>query len=335
MARTASMSVRNNLIEQILNVKPEGFETLAVEIYRYQFKNNPVYHRFCSLLGKTPAYTTEIKEIPFMPVGFFKNHLVSSYDGRPEIIFESSSTTGQIPGRSPLYDTTLYHSVAVRGFEYATGKSPSEFEWLALLPSYLERPNASLVFMVEHFIKMGGGSFFSSNHNALAVRLEENMEKGKPTVLIGVSFALLDFAEQIDINLDNVHVIETGGMKGRRTEITRVELHKKLVNALHVDTIGSEYGMTELTSQAWSAGSGIYTAAPTLRIVVRELNDPLSNAQAGQRGALNCIDLANIDTCSFIATDDIGICHKDGTFEVLGRIDGSEQRGCNLMVSDL
>jgi hypothetical protein len=269
--------------------------------------------------------------IPHLPIALFKHNLIKTNAFEPEIVFESSTTTGQIPSQHAVRSLELYRKVSVRGFETAFGTHVSSLRWYGLLPSYLERPNASLVYMVEDFIHKGGGGFFISDYEKLNKELAKCESEGIPAVLIGVSFALLEFADQMSTGLRSTIVIETGGMKGRRRELTRAELHDELKSGLGTDKIYSEYGMTELLSQAWSDGSEKFRTAPTLKIGIREISDPMAKAQTGVRGAINVMDLANIDSCAFIATDDSGVRYDDGAFEVLGRLDGSEQRGCNLM----
>ena len=249
----------------------------------------------------------------------------------PQLIFESSTTTGQKPSKHHLCDPLLYKQSAELGFSHVFGLDVSELRWLGLLPSYMDRPTASLVYMVEHFAHLGGGRLYNKDLESLAWDLEENESQEIPSILIGVTFALLECARSYPLKLTNTIVMETGGMKGRGEELPRNEVHSRLSEAFGVAGIASEYGMTELSSQAWSLSDGLFRSAPTLRIHIRDLRDPLSFVLSGERGGINCIDLANIDTCAFIATDDIGLQYSDGSFEVLGRIDGSEQRGCNLM----
>ena len=326
--------VRTELIRRIKTVSDLSFDVLALDIYRFQYTYNQVYRQFCDLIGRTPDFVTSATAIPCLPIRFFKSHDVVSGHFNPDVTFESSTTTGQIPSRHSVGSLSLYDEVATRGFESLTRKPIDRFTWLGLLPSYLERPNASLVHMVRRFVRTGGGGFFMDDLKALRDRITRLEASGKPTILIGVSFALLEFAEQFPQKLRHTMVIETGGMKGRREEITRVELHRRLASAFDLDFVCSEYGMTELLSQAWSFGDGLFRCAPTMRVRIRQLSDPLTYCRTGERGAINCFDLANIDSCAFIATDDAGVVYSEGAFEVLGRLDGSEQRGCNLMFTE-
>ncbi|MDX1407191.1 MAG: acyl transferase [Saprospiraceae bacterium] len=316
-----------------MTVEPGGFEALALDIARFQYRNNTLYRQYCHLVGRLPDQAGDLAHLAFLPIQFFKQTLVSSNAQSPAIVFESSTTTGARPSRHGLWEPELYAKNARRGFEVATGQRVEDLTWLALLPSYLERPHASLVYMMRDFVARGqpGSGFFLDDFNALAGALRSCEERKQPAVLLGVSFALLDFAQAFPMSLQSTMIVETGGMKGRREEMTRATLHATLQRAFGVRRIGSEYGMTEMLSQAWSAGGGRFQCAPTLRVMTREIQDPLELC-VGRRGALNCIDLANIDSCSFIATDDTGLVHEDGTFEMFGRLDGSEQRGCNLMV---
>ena len=329
------MISRSELINQLSSVNAETFDELALKVFHFQYNNNDIYNEFCNLIGRTPSTVDSPAAIPHLPIGMFKRHFVICNGQTPEVVFESSTTTGQTPSQHALCDEDLYKRTASRGYSHVMGSSIDKVEWLALLPSYLDRPNSSLIYMTQYFIEQGGGAFFNLDHQALADKLVSNEEGGVPSVLLGVSFALLDFVEAFQLDLKHTTVIETGGMKGKREELPRETLHQIFTAGLGVSSIGSEYGMTELTSQAWSHGNGVFQSSPTLRISTRQFNDPLSLCAPGDRGAINCTDLANIDTCAFIATDDIGVVQDNGEFEVLGRLDGSEQRGCNLMVENL
>ena len=304
-------------------------------VFHFQYNNNETYQRFCDLVGRTPDVIQDYRSIPHLPIRLFKAHAIKSGPFVPEVIFESSSTTGQVPSSHAVRSLDWYYRVSELGFRHVYKRKPSEFQWLGLLPSYLERPNASLVYMVRSFIDQNNGGFFIDDFKGLEQRLLAARDSQEDVVLIGVSFALLAFAEQVQFDYSRLQVIETGGMKGRGRELTRVELHERLSTAFPNSVVCSEYGMTELLSQAWSLEGGLFYPSPTMRVSIRELSDPLSTAKAGVRGAINCIDLANIDSCAFIATDDAGLLYDDGTFEVSGRLDGSEQRGCNLMFGAL
>ena len=323
-------TTRADLMDRVLAVTPGVFDVLALDIYRYQYRYNPLYRQFCDLIGRVPDFISVAGQIPHLPIALFKSNSVQTGTFRPEAIFESSTTTGQIPSRHLVGSLEFYNKVSELGFRSVIGKAVSEFMWYGLLPSYLDRPNASLVHMVRHFMSLGGGGFFLNDYDELISQIR-NTENNRDIILIGVTFALLDLAEQYTGKLPVSYIIETGGMKGRRQEVTRQVVHETLGSAFGKSSIGSEYGMTELLSQAWSTGNGLFECTPTLKVRARDLSDPLMNVDAGTRGALNITDIANIDSCSFIATDDAGIVFEDGTFEVQGRLDGSEQRGCNLM----
>lgn len=326
---TVRRKERDLLAERVLGVTDALFDGLALDIYRYQYRYNPVYRQFCELIGRTPDHISGVAEIPFLPIGFFKRNTVKTGTFDPAAIFESSGTTGQVPSRHFVRDIGLYDRLSEIGFHSVFGLPVDDFQWFGLLPSYLERPNASLVHMVRHLISKGGGGFFMDDLDRLLREVATSSAENK--VLIGVTFAMLDLAERCDGELKVTHVIETGGMKGRRREMTRSEVHDKLKEAFGCETICSEYGMTELLSQAWSKGEGVFECSPTLRILGRDISDPLTIVEPGVRGAINCIDLGNLDSCAFIATEDAGVVFEDGTFEIHGRLDGSEQRGCNLM----
>jgi hypothetical protein len=311
------------------------FEELALAVFRHQAENNPLYREFLGLLRVEPSRVGLLSEIPFLPISFFKTHLVRTFEWSPAMAFSSSGTTGGATSvhlvRSPGW--YLYH--ARRGFEKRYGPLR---DWcvLALLPSYLERSGSSLVYMAEEFVRATGrpeSGFFLYDHDRLTDTLEQCRAQETPTLLLGVSFALLDLAESVSPpDLSWATVMETGGMKGRRREMTRAELHEVLCAAFGNRAVHSEYGMTELMSQAYSPSEGLFWPSPTLRALARDPYDPLQAQPYGRAGGLNLIDLANLDTCSFIATDDLGRVYADGSFEVLGRFDASDVRGCNLMV---
>jgi phenylacetate-coenzyme A ligase PaaK-like adenylate-forming protein len=282
-----------------------------------------------------PSVIRTPDEIPFIPVEFFRNHKIVSGDYQVEMIFESSGTTGVIPGKHFVNDLKLYEESFFRSFCLFYGQ-PEENLILALLPSYTEREGSSLVYMADHLIsrsKFANSGFYKDNTTELIRIIEKEREKNTKILLLGVSFALLDMAESLSPDLSGVIVMETGGMKGRRKELTRPELHSILKEKFNVNEIHSEYGMTELLSQAYSKGEGIFYCPPWMKIVIRDPQDPLTfYTEPGQTGGINIIDLANINSCSFIATGDLGKVHKDGGFEVLGRFDNSDIRGCNLMI---
>ena len=324
---------RSELLQALAEGDASNFASLALAVFRYQANENPLYRQFLSLLGKKPESVERLQDIPFLPIAFFKSQLVQSGQWAPESWFSSSGTTGQIPSRHAVRDLQAYLDNTQRGFEPLYGPI-RHWRILALLPSYLERSGSSLVAMADHFIQLSGhpdSGFFLHNHDELAHVLQQR-KKGEHTLLLGVSFALLDFAAQHPMDLSDVTIMETGGMKGRREEMTREELHNTLREAFNCEQIHSEYGMTELFSQAYTLGGSFFQPAPTLRALTFESNDPFCPALPGKTGVLNLIDLANLDTCSFIATEDLGRIHPDGRFEVLGRLDAAEMRGCNLMV---
>lgn len=320
---------------QIYGINETAFETVALELWRYQYECNPLYNRFCSALQVAPGNVLTLRDIPFLPITMFRDHEVKSGEWKSTTIFRSSGTTGVIPSSHPIRDLTLYHYVAEQCFS-TFYESPDQFAWLALLPSYLERPDSSLVDMVQYFMRLSTAkenAFYSRPDEKLVKQLEQLYQKRIPTILIGVSFALLDLLDHYKIPVwDELLVIETGGMKGRREEMTRHELHDRFRQHHSGIRIASEYGMTELMSQAYSV-QHLFSAGPTMKVMIRDISDPLKIVEPGQRGIINVIDLGNIDTCAFIATEDVGIMYEDGTFEVLGRVDQSDIRGCNLLYS--
>lgn len=329
---------RADLLSKIAQLDADGWEEVALQVFRYQATHNALYARFLQLLGRNPARIATPNDIPFLPISLFKHHLIRSGRWKPQETFTSSGTTGQQPSRHAVRDRRFYLENARRGFAHFYG-DPSQWCFLALLPSYLERKGSSLVAMADYFIGLSPYSesgFFLNSNETLVQRLQVCLERRYPTLLLGVSFALLDFAERHPMPLPGVVVMETGGMKGRRQELTREALHERLCQAFGLEGVHSEYGMTELFSQAYSQPQpgqpARFRPAPTLRAAAVEVYDPLTRAAAGRTGVLCFLDLANIDTCSFIATEDIGRVYADGSFEVLGRLDAAEWRGCNLMV---
>jgi phenylacetate-coenzyme A ligase PaaK-like adenylate-forming protein len=325
-----------SLASRIFSAKdPEEFDRLARDIFGHQAEHNQVYKDYLRALGPDITHSPGIERIPFLPVGFFKNHKIITGSGAPEIVFESSGTTGTVPARHFVTDLNIYRESFVRTFRFFYG-DPADYIITALLPSYFERGNSSLIFMVNELIKLScsGQSGFYINKDAELIKvLQSGIKSGRKCLLIGVSFALLDLAEKHHPDLSGALVMETGGMKGRREEITRDELHKLLSQSLNAGPIHSEYGMTELLSQAYSEADGKFRCPPWMKVLLRDPLDPLSLlTETGRAGIINIIDLANINSCSFLATDDIGRVHTDGSFEVLGRSDSSEMRGCNLMV---
>lgn len=321
------------LEDKIFNVQEHGFEQLALEVFRLQVRENKLYHQFVRALEIDADRVDSIASIPFLPVSFFKNHDVVSGDFVSEVVFESSGTTQTGNSRHLVKSAGLYRRSFLTGFELFYG-SPGTWCIIGLLPSYLERQNSSLVMMVNDLIQASThphSGFYLYEHEKLAGVLRANEEAQQKTMLIGVTFALLDFAEQFRMPLQYTTIMETGGMKGRRKEITRTEVHDLLKSAWQVASIHSEYGMTELLSQAYSSGGGLFSCPPWMNIILRDEDDPLTVSSSNRSGLINVIDLANIYSCAFIATDDIGILHSDGTFEVTGRMDSSDVRGCSLM----
>ncbi len=311
----------------------ENFHLKALGVFQFQAKNNLIYKRWIDYLGVNVNSVNDINDIPFLPVSFFKTDIVVSGNFDSQAIFESSSTTGSIPSKHFVKDIALYRQSFLAGFQQFYG-SPNEWCIIGLLPSYLERKGSSLILMVDELIKHSGHSrcgFYLDNYEKLAFVLKELEIKKEKTFLIGVTFALLNFAEQFPMKLESTIIMETGGMKGRRKEMIRAEVHDFLKNKFQVSAVHSEYGMTELLSQAYSVGNGVFKSVPWMKVLVREEDDPLK-VKVNGRGLINIIDLANINSCSFIATDDVGKVYADGSFEVLGRMDNSDIRGCGLMV---
>lgn len=330
------MHLTEHIEHKIFELQPgdSAFESLALEVFRFQYAHNETYRKFCQALGQTPDRVHRCPEIPFLPVELFKKNRVASFKGKEARRFTSSATTGNIPSTHYVYDVSLYERSFLNCFRMFYGK-PSDWCILALLPSYLERQGSSLVYMVSRMIEESrhpGSGFYLNEFSALARKLEELSASGQQTLLIGVSFALVDLAATHPMLLQNTVVMETGGMKGRHREMIREELHAILCKAFHQEVIHSEYGMTELFSQAYSRGNGLFSCPPWMRVLIRDGNDPLEMLGEHQTGGINVIDLANLYSCSFIATEDLGVLRPGERFEVLGRFDSSEVRGCNLML---
>jgi hypothetical protein len=336
----ASSNIEKEQIEQALaQLKPVDFEDLAWRIFNYQFRLNPLYKSYCESLGKPPEKVSNLTDIPFLPIGFFKSASIRTGTFDPEIIFESSGTTGSIQSRHALRNLAIYEHSFLQGFRKFYG-DPEQYCILGLLPSYLEREHSSLVYMTKVLLEKSGhqeGGFFLHDLEKLVSTLLHNENNGIKTLLLGVTYALLDFSEQFSFPLKHTLVMETGGMKGRRKEMLREEVHSLLQDRFHIENIHSEYGMTELLSQAFSKGNGIFHCSDSIQILIRAEDNPLDISShrdlAGPiRGAINIIDLSNLHSCSFIATDDAGLLHPDGSFEVRGRLDHTDLRGCSLMV---
>ena len=309
------------------------FEELALQIFKYQAVNNIVYGQFLKHLKVSTSSVNHLKDIPFLPIQFFKSHKIVSSTQKEQKIFSSSGTTGSLTSKHYVTDLSIYENSYLRAFSHFYG-AIEDYTVLALLPSYLERNGSSLIYMVDDLIKKSNNTesgFFLNNLDELAQKLIKLTKKGQKTLLIGVSFALLDLVEKHQFELKNTIVMETGGMKGRRKELIRNELHEVLKKGFGIENIHSEYGMTELLSQAYSDGNGVFKTPKWMKIVIRDTEDPLHLLPINCTGGINIIDLANVNSCSFIATQDLGKMYSNNTFEVLGRFDHSDIRGCNLL----
>ena len=333
VAHSTSDRLKQKIIALSGSQSPD-FDSLALEVFEYQYDRIEVYRQFCDLLGKTPAQINQVKDIPFLPISYFKSHQVYPIGYSFEKVFETSGTTGNDTGRHYVADLDWYNLIATKGFsKFYDTQLPIEI--FALLPGYLERSNSSLVHMVDYFIgkfNSGVGGFFLHDHQMLVEQIEIARADKLRILLIGVSHALWDLAETFGpLDWKDVIIMETGGMKGKRREIIRSSLHAILCNSFNVSSIHSEYGMTELLSQGYSNGGGVFFPISSLRVLPFMITDPLSSERYGQQAVLHIIDLANIDSCSFVATEDLGRVYIDGSFEVLGRLDRSDVRGCNLL----
>lgn len=318
----------NNLFE----LSSTSFNEALEQFFQFQYSNNPVYRSFCEALHVEPTEVSTMEAIPFLPVSFFKTHRIKSTEFTPETLFESSGTSQTIQSKHYVKSLALYEEAFTKGFVRQYGL-PENYCFLGLLPSYLERSHSSLVYMVQKLMEKSNhpmNGFYLNNFKQLADRLQLLEKEGQQTILIGVTFGLLDFAEQYQLPLKKTIIMETGGMKGRREEMTREQVHQQLKESFSVDSIHSEYGMTELLSQAYSKTDGIFHCPPWMKVLVRDEDDPLHISRTG-KGAINIIDLANVYSISFIATDDVGEVFEDGSFRVLGRMDNSDIRGCSLL----
>ena len=320
---------------KITEITPSDFEEAALEVFRFQAEHNKIYSEYLRLLGIKGSSVKRIVEIPFLPVGFFRNHRIVTGEWAPEAVFTSSGTSGALTASHYVKSLALYEESFLAAFKQFYG-DVGGYTILALLPSYLEREGSSLVYMADRLIRESGSElsgFFLHNYDDLLGVLPEARALGRKIMIIGVTYALLNLAERYSPDLSDVIVVETGGMKGMRREMIREELHNTLNGAFGTKLIHSEYGMTELMSQAWSQGEGLFRCPPWMRVLVGDVNDPLSVTDVhGSSGTINIIDLANIWSCSFLATSDLGRLHADGSFEVTGRYDNSDVRGCNLLV---
>lgn len=325
------MSVDQQIIQNIFSENLD-FSVTALELFRFQYENNTVYKSYVDAINVNPYGVKALDQIPFLPIRFFKTHKVVTTEFAPEMIFESSGTTETINSRHDVKDLNLYEKSFFNSFQKFYGNIK---DWciLGLLPSYLERQHSSLVYMVEMLIKESNhplSGFYLNEFDALWGTLKTLEANKQKTLLIGVTFALIDFVETHPLPLQHTAIMETGGMKGRKKEMIKQEVHDVLKRAFNLKSIHSEYGMTELLSQAYSKGNGIFEAPPWMKILLRDDEDPLTMSTIN-KGIINVIDLANIYSCSFIATDDLGILHPDGSFEVTGRRDNSDLRGCSLL----
>jgi hypothetical protein len=330
--------MRYKLNHKIFSISSDGFESLALEVFMFQYEHNEIYRRFVDALLVDVTSVNSLLKIPFIPISFFKSHKVETTSFQPETIFESSGSTQMIPSRHFVKELSLYRESFSKAFELFYG-GIADYCIIGLLPSYLEREHSSLTLMVDELITASchqQSGFYLDEHDKLYSVLQDLENSKQKTILIGVSFGLLDFAERYSLSLKHTIVMETGGMKGRREELTRQQVHKFLQQRLGVTAIHAEYGMTELLSQSYSKGNGIFYCPPWMKVLLREEDDPLTvkdgSFNTGISGVINVVDLANLYSCSFIATDDVGKIYADGGFEVLGRMDNSDIRGCSLMV---
>lgn len=321
----------NNIFS--LSADPAAFLEACLQTFRFQYRENPVYREWCQLTRTDPVAVKTLDAIPALPISFFKSREVMSTSFVPQTVFESSGTTQSLTSRHLVKEVAIYRQSFLQAFTRFYGEIT---DWciLGLLPSYLERQHSSLVMMVDELIRLSGhpaSGFYLDEHEQLSKTLQQLEARSQKTLLIGVTFGLLDFATAYPQQLKHTVVMETGGMKGRRKELTRAEVHQFLIDGLGVSAVHSEYGMTELLSQAYSKGEGRFTCPPWMKVLVRDEEDPFA-VQASGRGILQVIDLANIYSCSFIATEDVGRVYEDGSFEVWGRLDNSDIRGCSLLV---
>ena len=326
---------RFNYFDSLQLIKNEDdFETLALEVFQYQFQNNEVYSEFVKSLNISPEKIKSIYEIPFLPVEIFKTRKVLTGNENYQRIFTSSGTTGDQASKHYVKDISLYEINFSKIFSLFYN-SPSDYTILALLPSYLEREGSSLIYMTDKLIKATqspSSGFYMDEYKKLFSILEQLKKEKRKTILFGVTYALLDFIFSFKINFPGLIIMETGGMKGKRKEMVREEVHELLCAGFGVEVVHSEYGMTELLSQAYSCGNGIFKSPAWMRILVRDPYDPLKPAALKTSGGINIIDLANIDSCAFVSTQDLGRVYPDHSFEVIGRFDFSDVRGCNLMI---
>jgi hypothetical protein len=331
-------TVKNfTLSDKIFTANEDNFNSISLEVFQFQYQNNAIYRQYCNSLKIDSQKIISIQQIPFLPIQFFKTHKITTTDFEAEVIFESSGTTQTINSKHLVKDISLYKKSFNEAFRLFYG-DPADWCIVALLPSYLERNNSSLVMMADSLIKQSSHQqtgLYLNEWKQLLNTLTELEKQQQKTLLIGVTFALIDFAELCSFPLHHTVIMETGGMKGRREEMTRERVHEILSNSFQLKKIHSEYGMTELLSQAYSKGDGIFNCPPWMKILLREEDDPFAihaaDATKTISGAINVIDLANIYSCSFIATEDAGKLYPDSSFEVLGRLDNTDIRGCSLL----
>ncbi|WP_443938179.1 LuxE/PaaK family acyltransferase [Pedobacter sp. MW01-1-1] len=325
----------NSLSREIFTIgSADQFNALAVSIFNVQAQKCEVYQSYIHHLGVDVEQVKKIEQIPFLPISFFKSHSILSSKEPVQVTFSSSGTTGMVQSSHHVTNVSLYEQSYLQAFEQFYGRV-EDYCFLALLPSYQQRSGSSLIYMVNDLIAKSqhpDSGYFLYNHDELFNKLLELKQRKQKTVLIGVTYALLDFIEQFDLQFPELIVMETGGMKGKRKEMVRQELHEQLTKGFGIPTVHSEYGMTELLSQAYSLGDGIFQCPNWMKVLIRDTNDPLSLIEDGKTGGINVIDLANINSCSFIATQDLGKIIRENTFEVLGRFDNADIRGCNLLV---
>ncbi|HRR49814.1 MAG TPA: acyltransferase [Bacteroidales bacterium] len=331
-----SNSYLQSIKERIFLIKSEEeFDDLALEIFDYQSVHCPIYSQYIDLLGIDRQSIDDIEKIPFLPIEFFKSTKVYSVAEDPQKIFTSSATSGMVPSKHYVADLSIYEESLLKSFTLEYG-DPSQYTFLALLPSYLEREGSSLIYMVDRLMGLSGKSangFYLYNHSELFETLGKLRDKDEKSILFGVSFALLDFANEFTCYFPSLIIIETGGMKGRGRELPREIIHQRLQNSFGVEKVHSEYGMAELLSQAYSHGNGLFNTPPWMKILIRDFNNPFKLVQPEEVGGINVIDLANIGSCSFIETQDMGIKTAEDLFKITGRIKNSEIRGCNLLLA--
>jgi len=340
MSSMEQLTEYTEIRNEIFNVTENNFEQLALRIFRFQYDQNTFYRQYCHAININAGYIQKLEQIPFLPIQFFKSNRIVSGIFEPAVSFESSGTTGSVNSKHLVKDTGLYEESFLRTFEQFYG-DVTQYAIIGLLPSYLERKNSSLVWMVNELIARSRNpqsGFYLYEFEKLKEVLEQHEKNRQQTLLIGVTYALLDFFEKYPLKLQYTTIMETGGMKGRREELTRKEVHNQLIKNTGVNHILSEYGMTELLSQAYSTKEGIFHCPPWMKVLVRSEDDPFEIYLPGKlnkeftNGAVNVIDLANLFSCSFIATDDMGKLYNEGSFEILGRLDNSDIRGCSLML---